>query len=173
MIYGHNDVGPVPDTPEPPGGHPAKHDTCKSLLDMDNNFAVVVLPDKVLEDPDCEDPSPPVVRQLITLEEDIPASLYMEEDVTVPIKCWSKWKFLVQKLFLGPKKFWVQKNFGLKKVLEQKKSIWVQKSFWGQKKVFGSKKVFKSKKILGPTNFGFKKFMFKKVDPKNVGSQKY
>ena len=95
-------MGPVPDTPEPPFGHPAKHDTCKSLLDMDNNFTVVILLDQVLEDPDCEDPPPPpypdtyehtpipVVGQLITLDEDIPASLYMEEDVTVPIKCWSK-----------------------------------------------------------------------------------
>ena len=85
MIYGHNDVGPVPDTPEPPVGHPAKHDICKSLLDMDNNFTVVILPDQVLEDPypDTYKHTPtPVVGQLITLDEDIPASLYMEEDVT-------------------------------------------------------------------------------------------
>ena len=65
---------------------------------MDNNFTVVILPDQVLEDPDCEDPTPPpypdtyehtpipVVGQLITLDEDIPASLYMEEDVTEVVR---------------------------------------------------------------------------------------
>ena len=59
VIYGNNDVGPVPDTPDPHVGHPAKHETGKSLLDMDINFTVVVLLRILLASP-----PPPMPRYL-------------------------------------------------------------------------------------------------------------